>query len=167
LQITSNREEKPGTHLYGDNRYPNAIEIYKDIYPETKSADAVIIARADDFADALSGAVLAYTEKGPLLITGSDELHEEIAEEIERVLKDSSIIYTLGGTAAISETVKNALINLGDYSVKRIAGENRMKTAYEIARPVEADSEEVIIAYSCDFPDAIITPRVNGYQIII
>jgi len=56
------------------------IEIYKDIYSETKRADAIIIAFADDFADALSGAVLAYTEKGPLLITGSDELNEEIAE---------------------------------------------------------------------------------------
>lgn len=141
--------------LFGSNRIFTAIEISLDSYPEEKSAGAVVIARDDDFADALPGGVLAYKERGPLLITKSSELHPDVEAEIRRVLKDDGTIYILGGKTAISEAAETQLRGMGDYEVNRIAGSNRTETALEIARAVDGDSGKAIVAYSNFFSDGL------------
>ena len=143
------------SRLYGEDRYQTAIAISKDSYPDDREADAVVLARADDFADALPGGVLAYKEGGPLLITASDELHADVEAEIVRVLKEDGIIYILGGKAAVAGEVKEELEKLGDYRVERLSGENREETAYEIAGAVGDFSGKAIVAYSRNFPDAL------------
>ncbi len=141
--------------LSGANRYQTAISISKDSYPAAKSADAVVIARGDEFADALPGGVLAYKENGPLLLTSSQELIADVETEISRVLKDSGTIYILGGTSAISSAVESQLQEMASYTVDRIAGINRTETAYKIAQKVGDYSSQAIIAYSRNFPDAL------------
>lgn len=148
-------KEQDLIRYFGQCRLNTAVAISRQSFKNDNSADAVVLARADKFADALSGGVLAYKENAPLLITSSDELQEGVQAEIERVLKDDGTIYILGGPVAISEAVKDNLNDLGDYTVKRIAGRTRMETACKIAREIGADSGQAIIAYSHDFPDAL------------
>ena len=148
-------DNSSSVRLSGANRYQTAISIAKDSYPETKSADAVVIARGDVFADALPGGVLAYKENGPLLLTRSQELIADVGTEINRVLKEDGTIYILGSTAAISASAEKQLKELGNYQVNRIAGRNRTETAYKIAKKVGNSSGQAIIAYSHSFPDAL------------
>lgn len=141
--------------LSGDDRYMTAIEISKDSYPQSKSAEAVVVARGDAFADALPGGVLAYQEKGPLLLTRPESLPPEVGVEITRVLQNNGTIFILGGPAAISASVENQLKALGNYNTERIAGSNREETAFKMAQKVGAASQEAIVVYAYNFPDAL------------
>ena len=111
--------QKGTVRLSGLNRYKTVIAISQDIYSLDKSADAVVLARGDEFADALPGGVLAFQKKGPLLLTKPKALPLDVAEEIKRVLKRGGIIYILGGDIAISSAIESELRSLGQYNIDR------------------------------------------------
>ncbi len=144
--------EKAGTRLAGENRYETAIEISQDGW---ESAGTVIIARCDDYPDSLAGVPLAYALDAPVLLTETEELHEETGKEIERLDAGEAII--LGGTAAITGEVEDELDGLVD-KVERIGGKNRYKTAKMIADRLQEETggfEEAFVAVGDDFPDAL------------
>ena len=145
------------TRLAGSDRYATAVAISKDGYPQAKSANAVVIARCDDFGDALPGGILAVAKGGPLLLSQSSKLPSVVIAEITRVLKDGGTIYLLGGSGAVSEDVKNTLQGLGNnsYQVKRIAGSNREETALKIAEEIGNSSQRAIVSSAHNFPDAL------------
>ena len=147
--------EPTSIRLSGPNRFDTAIATSKDSFPATHSADAVVITRSDQFADALPGGVLAYQQNGPLLLTKTKEIPAPILAEISRVLKNNGTIYILGGSAAVSTAAESQLQSLGTYNVKRISGANRIETAIKIAQEVGPNSGKAIVAYSHNFPDAL------------
>ena len=101
------------------------------------SADTVVIARADDYPDALSAAPLAAAVDGPVLLNPADHLDTRVAAEIERL--GASTVYVAGGTGAQSETVVRALRALsGQPQVSRLAGPDRYATAAALARAAAA-----------------------------
>ena len=57
------------TRLEGPTRYATAVAVSQEQFLVPGSADAVVLARGDDFADALAGAPLAHHLHGPLLLT--------------------------------------------------------------------------------------------------
>jgi acetyl esterase/lipase len=126
------------------------------------SAHIVVLGRDDVFADSLAGAALAGTT-GPVLFTtggGSASLLPAVRAEIERVLPAPSgcsdagagTVDVLGGTAAISPSVIDALTSAG-YCVHRIAGNDRVETAASIG--VEAsDLTTVLLARADTWPDS-------------
>ncbi|MEE8600593.1 FG-GAP-like repeat-containing protein [Euzebya tangerina] len=91
---------------------------------------AVVLARADIFADALAGSVL--TSLGPLLFTGGEVLDSATGTEIERILPAGATVYLLGGPAALSADIESRLIE-GGYTVRRLSGPTRVETAIAIA----------------------------------
>ena len=72
-------------------------------YPAADSARAVVLARADAFADGLAGTPLAAALGGPLLLTSSDHLDTVTRDEIARVLPEGGRVVLLGGPAALSD----------------------------------------------------------------
>ena len=60
--------------LGGEDRIETSVAISQASYPKAGSAQAVVLARADDFADALAGTPFAVHVGGPLLITGKAAL---------------------------------------------------------------------------------------------
>ncbi len=60
-------------------------------------APAVVLARADDFADAQSGAPLAVRAGAPMLLTQPDQLHPDPLAEIRRIL------FVFSGPDVVSE----------------------------------------------------------------
>lgn len=88
--------------LSGEDRTATAIAVAD--YALSKQPARVIITRADDFPDALAGSVL--TGDGPILLTHTGELPDNVAEEIG-ALAPSEIV-ALGGTAAVSDDVLEA-----------------------------------------------------------
>lgn len=136
--------------LKGDTRFGTAVKISEEGWDK---ADTVIIARSDDFADALAGVPLAYKLNAPILLTRSNELMDETLAEIKRL--EATNIIILGGEGAISEEVVTSLEE-HDLTVTRIAGSNRYETAAEIARYLAPEgTEKVVVANGLNFPDAL------------
>lgn len=94
------------------------------------TAGTALLARADDYADALAGAPLAAHLGAPLLLTSPEGLSDAAADELARLRAERVIL--LGGEAALSARVANDLAARG-LTVERIAGANRFDTAARIA----------------------------------
>ncbi len=138
----------------GADRIGTATEISRRTHPQ---ADTVVIARADEYADALAGAPLATELGAPVLLTGTAGLHPASAEEIERL--DAGEAVLLGGEAALSGAVADDLADLG-LTVRRVGGANRFDTARLISQELpEADEVYVAEGVHADpdrgWPDAL------------
>jgi len=133
--------------LAGGDRIETAVAISRSTYP---AAPVVVLARADDFADALVAAPLAEAEGGPILLTPSDRLDPAVAREIER-LRPAEVVL-LGGDDALSLAVEDAVA--GDNATTRLAGEDRYGTAAAVAERLPA-SLSAVVATGTSFPDAL------------
>lgn len=124
--------------LAGPDRYATAVAISQ---ATRRRADTVVIARGDDYADALSGASLAAALDAPILLTGSAGLHPATATEVRRLEATRAIL--LGGTAALARRVADDLRAL-DVRVDRIAGRDRFDTAGRVAQRVGGNEAFVV-----------------------
>lgn len=141
------------TRLQGADRVATAIAVSRDGFP-AGGADAVVLSRSDDYADALAGTPLAVSVGGPLLITPTASLAPAARTEIVRVLKPGGTVHVLGGPAALSPAVVDALVADG-YRVVRHAGGNRYETAVRVADATSADPTVLLLATGRSFADAL------------
>ena len=139
--------------LSGQDRILTSVATAQHDYPGPASAHAAVLASADAFPDALAGAALASAKRGPLLLTSPQELSDETAAELQRVLAAGSVIYVLGGTAALDGKLLDAVSDLG-YMPMRLAGRNRYQTAARIAAAIPRPSQ-IMLTTGRDFPDAL------------
>lgn len=139
--------------LAGPGRVETAVQISRDAYPSAGSADAAVLARSDDYPDALAGGPLAEMANAPLLLTRPDELSEPTADELERALDGEAVVYLLGGESALSGRVAREVEALG-LTVERLAGDSRYATAAAIAEQVPETSTAVVVS-GRTFADAL------------
>lgn len=141
------------TRLNGAGRIETAIAIANAGFP---TADNVIIASGDDFADALAGVPLAYALGAPiLLVRNHGGLSSDTLAEINRL--GAKNVFILGGTFAVSSKVESQAASLG-CDVYRIAGEDRFGTSLEIAKLLKeayGSVDEIFFVYSHNYPDAL------------
>ena len=118
--------------IEGDDRIGTSIEV-AGVHFEAGSAPTIIIARNDEYADALTGAPLARLLNAPILLTSPELLDPRVADFIQEL--GSTEAFILGGTEAISEAVEEALgTDAGITTITRIGGVNRFETSGDIAR---------------------------------
>ncbi|MGH3260591.1 MAG: cell wall-binding repeat-containing protein, partial [Trebonia sp.] len=134
------------------DRLATAIAVSQAEYPPA-GALAVVLARGDDYPDALVGAPLAVAKQAPLLLTVGDSLPTATLAEIERVLSPGKTVYILGGTSAVPAGVESQLTGAG-YQVTRYAGSSRFATAVKVADAL-GDPGTVLLATGVNFPDAL------------
>ena len=139
--------------LAGEDRVATAIDASQDSYPTDGSAGAVVLSRADGFADALAGTPLAAAEEAPILLTPTAALDPRTLAEIERILPSGGRVHLLGGTGAIGPAVAAALTERG-YVVTRHAGADRYTTAVAVAEAL-GSPEEILLVTGRDFPDGL------------
>ena len=148
--------------LSGEDRIATAVAISQSTYPVvddgrravgSPQASAVVLARADEFADGLAGTPLAALVDAPMLLTFPDSLHPTAAAELQRVLPEGATVHLLGGEVALSADVADAVAALG-FTVDRIAGDTRYDTAVAIADRL-GDVDTVLVARGDAFPDAL------------
>ena len=139
--------------LSGTDRFGTAIAASTVEFPSAGTAGAVVLARADDYPDALVGAALAHAKNAPLLFANGGLLTAATQAEIQRVLPAGGTVYLLGGTAAIPATVATSLTSLGFVPV-RYAGTDRFGTALAVADALN-DPSTVLLATGVNFPDAL------------
>lgn len=111
----------------GPNRIDTAVEVSQEVF---ETATAVVVARADTYADALVGAPLAAALDAPILLNAVDEVSPQVTAELERL--GATEVLLLGGTEALTADVESAFA--ADYDVTRVDGGNRFDTAAGIAR---------------------------------
>lgn len=162
LSKLSNRSQANYFRLAGDNRIETAVITSQTNW--SYGSPFVILARADDFPDALSGTPLAYALRAPILLTNSKNLSRETEEEIARLSPEMVII--LGSEGAISKSIEDKLAE--SYGVTRIGGKDRFETAAEIASFLLDyglyTSNKAVIAYGLDYPDALSVSSLAAYQ---
>lgn len=137
--------------LAGDDRYETAIKISKDNF---KSADTVVLASGTNSADALAASSLATSKSAPILLTKRNEIGKNVFDEIKRLNANNVIV--VGGKVSISEKVVSDLKNK-NITVKRLAGDNRYETSYEIAKELlkSNKAKEAIIVNGFKNVDAL------------
>lgn len=88
----------------GADRYATAAKIAGGLSRDSKTA---FVSTGRDFADALTGSVLAAKYNAPMLLVKPDDIPESIDEVINT--KDYRDFRVLGGTKAVSDDVLNDL----------------------------------------------------------
>lgn len=143
----------PIIRLSGADRISTAAEVARATFA-AGAAHAVVLARADTFADALAGTPLAVAKDGPLLLTAPDRLDAWAESELLRVLPAGGTVYLLGGLTALQASVEARVSALG-YQSARLAGNDRYQTAVAIATAGLGNPTNVLLTTGTDFPDAL------------
>lgn len=158
--------------LSGLSRYSTATSIAQDFNSGT--VDHVIIASGLNFPDALSGSVLALQKNAPILLAGSTPTESPDAlNYVKNHLSQNGTIYLLGGTGAVSDSFKDALMEMGysENQIKRLSGDTRYSTNQAINKEIStAIGTPVIVASGEGFADALSISSIaaaKGYPILL
>ena len=116
------------------------------------SAGAAVLARADDYPDALAAATLAAQVGGPVLLTRTSDLPTTTLLELQRL--DVEQVVLAGGPAAVSDQVASTLEALG-HEVVRVDGPTRFHTAAAIATRTGSVDDHAYLATAVNFADAL------------
>ena len=151
------------TRAAGPSRVETAVEISRLVF---ETAPAVVLARADDYPDALAGAPLAARAGGPLLLSSTDALPAAVAAEIRRL--GARTAYLLGSADALATSVEAAARAAGVDDVVRIGGATRYETAALIAEHIGGDGAYVAEGGNADpargWPDAVAVSGLAAAQ---
>ncbi|UOQ44822.1 cell wall-binding repeat-containing protein [Halobacillus salinarum] len=149
--------------ISGTTRYKTASAFANKVAPH--SLGAVFIASGKNYPDALAGGVLNHSNNGMvLLVQDKGDIVTHKINEVKRLLKKGGKVYILGGPGAVSEKIKKQFER--HFSVERIAGNTRVKTAIEIANKVDANPNEIFVSYGFNFADALaIVPYASEKEI--
>ena len=152
---------KTTTRVAGVDRIQTAVEVSKKYY---ESADTVIIANYEKFADSLSASALSKALKSPILLVQKDQLDSVVAQEIKRLGAKNVIV--IGGEQSIDKT-KNSL---SQYNIQTIAGSDRYETSAKIAQEIikRTGTKQAVIASGETFADALtVAPLANKHNMPI
>ncbi len=144
----------PVERLSGSNRYATAAVISQKGHPN--GAKNVVLANAQNYADALCASPLAKALDAPILLNPADMLVKETEKELDRLGAEN--VYILGGMSAIDETVEKKLKDK-KLNVTRIAGDDRYSTSAQAAATLQKlagkPSLTAFFVSAKDFPDAL------------
>ncbi len=144
--------------LGGPDRIDTAILISKNSFPTAGSAQAVVLARADLFPDALAGAPLAVAKGGPLELTslsGPSFIDPRTVTEIQRVLTHGQDHLRARWHGRHRRQRRRAAAGRSGYQVIRLGGTDRFQTAVLIAQSGLNNPTNLFLANGINFPDAL------------
>jgi putative CocE/NonD family hydrolase len=103
--VASLGEIAPTARVAGPTRYATAAALVGEAFPD--AVDTVLLATGEDFPDALAGAAAAGALGAPVLLVRPDDLPQDSADQLRRL--SPSRVLVLGGTAAVDDTVMDAV----------------------------------------------------------
>jgi putative cell wall-binding protein len=154
------------TRVAGADRYATASAVAADAFPT--GAQTALVARGDQFADALAGAYLAGLQAAgaPVLLTTTGSVPAATKSRLSALGTKDVIL--LGGTTAISTAAEHDLAT--SYTVTRVAGADRYDTAARIAQTSSGrvgtlnGERTAIVASGEAYPDALAAGPVSFSQ---
>ena len=145
--------------LAGADRIATSIAVADNTFAPG-SAQVGVLARHDNFPDALAGTPLAAEKGGPLMLTQPNGLDSRVADALKRIVPQGNTVYLLGGAGALSPAVEEAVRALG-YTPMRLSGADRYETAVAIASAVGTPTD-ILVTTGTNFPDALAAGAAAG-----
>jgi putative cell wall-binding protein len=151
------------TRYAGVDRYDTAAKAAVAAFPN--GTNNIIVASGENFPDGLAASYLSGAVGGAVLLTAKDSLPAVTSNAIGTLdagAAGTATVYIVGGTSAVSQTVRDQLKALG-YTLNEISGTDRYDTAAKAAT-VGAGVGGVgtfnalptaVIATGAAFPDAL------------
>ena len=133
------------------------------------SSQYAIIARDDNFADALGASGLAGTLDCPILLTDCNKLSQATIDELKRL--EVETVYIIGGPGALSTQIETDLKAISTIKTsERVFGDAAWDTSLECAKLIEKlggnAKDQAIVAMSSNFQDALsISTYAYKYQV--
>lgn len=151
--------------IAGDTRLETSLAIAKRVRQKSTASDTLIVATGFNYADALSVSPFAFAYKSPIFLCGSNGLSADAISYISGAGFKRAIL--VGGTAAVSDRVKQQLTSAGisSGSITRLAGATRYETSAKImsyAVNAGMNVSTVYLATGKNFPDALAAGPVAG-----
>ena len=147
--------------ISGSDRVDTAVRQALSGWPQGTST--VVLARSDDFPDALAGVPLAAQLDAPILLTSPQGLDSRVQKALMALHPGK--VYLLGGEGALSAKVSTDLKALGWDSGKqiRLSGVNRYATAANIVQAITGvQNSAVAVTTGENFPDALSIASIAG-----
>ena len=138
--------------IAGENRIETSLKLadqLKEVLGVEKF-EAVVVASAMNFPDALTGSYLANAKNAPILLT-TKGFEEEVNAYIKANLAEGGTVYVLGGETAVPSELL-----AGVSGVKRVAGDDRFGTNLAILKETGVSAEQpILIATALNFADSL------------
>lgn len=146
------------TRISGADRYQTSVNTVEKSFPH--GASTLYVATGAEYPDALSAGAAAGHKGDPLLLIDgtSDTLSTATAAAIRQI--DPTRIVVIGGTAAISAHLAEALGAFG--TVTREAGVDRYATAEAVDEDTYSSAQRAFVATGANFPDALSATTLAG-----
>ncbi|MFC4713476.1 cell wall-binding repeat-containing protein [Planococcus dechangensis] len=132
--------------ISGKNRYETSVNIAK----EMKNSTQAVVATGTTFADALSIAPVAGSQKMPILLTKPSALSPEVKAHLAS--KTYTKTFIIGGKGAVSDSAAKDIKN-----PVRLAGASRYDTNSAVITHFKAsfDPKNMYLATGTNYPDAL------------
>lgn len=159
---TASSKTYTSSRLGGDNRFQTAFKIADTI--SSGKFDAVVLANAFNFPDALSGSTLAAQKNAPILLASMNSTDNvQVVNYIKNKLNKSGTIYLLGGAGVIPDSIITSLKAQGYKNFKRLGGANRFETNLKIVSDLNiAKGTDIVVANSKSFADSLSSSGIAG-----
>jgi DNA-binding beta-propeller fold protein YncE len=146
------------TRISGADRYQTSVNTVEKSFPH--GASTLYVATGAEYPDALSAGAAAGHKGDPLLLIDgtSDTLSTATAAAIRQI--DPTNIVVIGGTAAVSAHLAEALGAFG--TVTREAGADRYATAEAVDEDTYSSAQRAFVATGANFPDALSATTLAG-----
>ncbi len=153
--------------IAGDNSIDTAIKVSDELKTDlgVEKFNTVIVARSDNYRDAVSGNYLAVEKEAPILLVKKENTEEAVAindtviEYIKDNINSEGNIYVLGGIEAISQAISDKLSEIAE--VVRLAGETAVLTNIEVLKEAGIEGEDLVVATGNNYPDALSAASVG------
>lgn len=147
-------ETAESVRLAGTNADETSASISSAAFDKSEWA---ILARMDDFADAMSATGLAGVLAAPIILTDRNSLSAAAAAELTRLGVKN--VYIIGGKGAMPGAFESQLAALGvTGTVQRVYGSEYFDTSVECAKKISEHGGSItraIVAYGQNFQDAL------------
>lgn len=158
--------------IWGDNHQPGAVMCTVVVGSTTSTGSMdIIIARDNDYSDALAASPLADVVDAPILLNPTDALNADVRAEIARLAALAGgqgwvTVHLLGGTNALSASVETSIDAIANVDrTLRYQGIDRYQTAVNIAEVTidkyglesgaDGNDANVYLTTGINFPDAL------------
>ncbi len=153
--------------IAGIDRYETSLRVANELKASMNvdRFNAAVVANGDNYADALSGAYLAKINNAPLLLVNEHNMEAAI-DYIKQNLSasKSNKVYLIGGKRVVPEYMRTRLD--GDFTVKRIYGDDRFETNLAILKEANVNNEDILVCSGYGFADSL-SASASGRPILL
>lgn len=123
----------------------------------------ILVARSDNYPDALSGSYLASKRSAPLLLVSEDSV-QDVRAYIEESIAYGGTVYLLGDEEVVPDDVAQGIDGV---TVKRLGGDTRLETNLNILKEAEVTDREIIVCSAWSFADSLSASVLNRPVLLV